>query len=83
MVNKTPMKGDLFVLPQGVVVHKLDINSNNLFYFFYVKKPTLGIFLENFNDNYSKVLIEDSIGYVTNDSLYHVKQEYPSEFFKY
>jgi len=75
MLSIQPNKGDVVSLPQGVICYKAwmadEVNSElSLTFFQEIKKPSVAIFVENFNDNVSKLIYEDKFVYVYNEWIY-------------
>ena len=77
MLNNQPNRGDVIKLPQGVVTYKAwgDAKTEfSLSFFEEIKKPSIAIYLEQLNDNVSKLIYEDKIIYVYNEWLYSLEE---------
>ena len=75
MLNKQPNKGDTIILPQGVVTYRLtgeDLlkEETNLVFAEEITKPSIAIFVEDFNERVSKLIVEDKIRYVYSEWLF-------------
>jgi hypothetical protein len=80
MLNSQPNRGDVIKLPQGVITYKAwnggTSNSEfSLSFFQEIKKPSVAIYVEKFNDNVSKLIFEDKFIYVYNEWLYELRDE--------
>lgn len=77
MLNSHPIKGELVKLAQGTVIYKKTRASNNLeidlVFAEKVEKPSIAIYIEQFNDSVSKVVLGEDIRYVPTEWLYEVK----------
>lgn len=78
MLTVQPNKGDIVRIPQGVITYKAwsgqPDSEFSLSFFEEVKTPTVGIFIEKFNDNVSKIIYQDKIVYVYSEWLYEVRE---------
>lgn len=79
MLSKAPNRGDVIKLPQGVTTYISKDVDFNLSFFEEIKKPSVAIFIENFNDNISKLVYQDKIIYVYNEWLYDLGETNVSE----
>jgi hypothetical protein len=86
MLTIQPNKGDIVKLPQGVITYKVWGNSKDEFglsFFQEIKKPTVAIYVEKFNDNVSKLIHEDRIVYVYTEWLFELEDKDVSEDYNY
>jgi len=77
MLNNHPIKGELVKLAQGTVTYKKTRSSStvelDLVFAEKVEKPSVAIYIEQFNDSVSKIVLGEDIRYVPTEWLYEVK----------
>jgi hypothetical protein len=73
MLTTYPTKGDLVKLPQATVVLKKPSETEaGLVYAEIIDKPVFAIYLEQYTDNVSRLVVEDKIRYVHTEHLHDV-----------
>jgi len=72
MMAVTPKKGDLVKIPQDTVIYKINQQDNQLLYVSNTKKPILAIYLGQYNENYSKIFLEETAGCVNVECLHEL-----------
>ena len=77
MLNKILNKGDIVKLPQGVVMYRAtsaEPEEMNLVFAEEAEKPSIGIFVEDFNERVSKIIFEDKIRYVYSECIFNLEE---------
>jgi|694.fasta_scaffold143795_2 hypothetical protein len=78
MLSLQPNRGDVVKLPQGVIAYQLrdkDKTEMSLLFFEEIKKPSVAIFVEKFNDSVSKLIYGDKIIYVYDRWIYNLEEK--------
>ena len=77
MMQILPNKGDLVKLPQGVVMYRRvgdgDQDEMKLVFAEEVTKPSIAIYIEDFNERVSKVIYQDQIRYVYSEWIFNLE----------
>jgi hypothetical protein len=78
MLKRNLNKGDIVKLPQGVILYRKTIDGNtdemNLVYAEEAEKPSIAIFIEDFNERVSKLIYQDQIRYVYSEWLFNIEE---------
>lgn len=77
MLNKSLNKGDIVKLPQGIVLYRTTSEvpeELNLVFAEEAEKPSIGIFVEDFNERVSKIIFQDKIRYVYSEWLFNLEE---------
>lgn len=76
MLRTHPNRGDLIKVPQGTIMYRAtqqDPQEINLVFAEETKKPSIAIFIEDFNERVSKLIVEDNIRYVYSEWLFNLE----------
>ena len=79
MLNRSLNRGDIVKLPQGVILYRTtsdDISDGEMSLVFAEEaiKPSVAIFVEDFNERVSKLIIGDKIRYVYSEWLFNLEE---------
>lgn len=79
MLNRSLNRGDIVKLPQGIILYRTtsdDISDSemNLVFAEEAIKPSVAIFVEDFNEKVSKLIVEDKIRYVYSEWLFNLEE---------
>lgn len=79
MLNRSLNRGDIVKLPQGVILYRTtsdDISDGEMSLVFAEEaiKPSVAIFVEDFNEKVSKLIVEDKIRYVYSEWLFNLEE---------
>jgi len=79
MLNRSLNRGDIVKLPQGVTLYRRtaedhENNEMNLVFAEESEKPSIAIFIEDFNERVSKLIYQDQIRYVYSEWIFNLEE---------